>query len=237
MKNKIITQIITIDGPAGSGKSTVSKALAQRLGCVYVDTGALYRGVAYELQRQQVKYKVYKNDDKNDHISDHISDDKNLEKFLKTLNLSFAKKQDQLILLSSGRDITPYIRTAEISMLASSSSANPLIRSALLDIQRNIAKEQDAVFEGRDMGTVVFPDAPFKFFLFADLAVRAKRRFDEMPEKQKKFKQVQTEMQTRDHNDTNRESAPLKAAEDAILIDSSYLTIEAVVEKMLKYII
>ena len=170
MKNRIIT----IDGPAGSGKTTVSKALAQRLGCIYVDTGALYRGVAFELQRQKIDYK----------------EDKALEKFLKSLDLTFAIDGDhdngQFLLLSSGRDITPYIRTPEISMLASLSSARPLIRSALLNVQRNIADEQDAVFEGRDMGTVVFPDASFKFFLFADITIRAKRRFDEMPEEEKK---------------------------------------------------
>jgi CMP/dCMP kinase len=216
--------IITIDGPAGSGKTTVSKALAQRLGCIYVDTGALYRGVAFELQRQKIDYK----------------EDKALEKFLKTLDLTFAINtnhgENQLLLLSSGQGISSYIRTPEITMLASLSSAKPIVRSALLNIQRNIADEQDAVFEGRDMGTVVFPDAPFKFFLFADLAVRAKRRFDEMPEKEKDFNQVQKEMKIRDYNDSNRVAAPLKPAEDAVHINSSALSIEPVVEKMLEYI-
>jgi CMP/dCMP kinase len=220
MKNRIIT----IDGPAGSGKTTVSKALAQRLGCIYVDTGALYRGVAFELQRQKIDYK----------------EDKALEKFLKSLDLTFAIDGDhdngQFLLLSSGRDITPYIRTPEISMLASLSSARPLIRSALLNVQRNIADEQDAVFEGRDMGTVVFPDASFKFFLFADITIRAKRRFDEMPEEEKNFTQVQKEMEIRDNNDSNRAAAPLKPAEDAIHINSSDLTIGQVIEKMLEHI-
>ena len=220
MKNRIIT----IDGPAGSGKTTVSKALAQRLGCIYVDTGALYRGVAFELQRQKIDYK----------------EDKALEKFLKSLDLTFAIDGDhdngQFLLLSSGRDITPYIRTPEISMLASLSSARPLIRSALLNVQRNIADEQDAVFEGRDMGTVVFPGASFKFFLFADITIRAKRRFDEMPEEEKNFTQVQKEMEIRDYNDSNRVAAPLKPAEDAIHINSSDLTIGQVIEKMLEHI-
>ena len=220
MKNRIIT----IDGPAGSGKTTVSKALAQRLGCIYVDTGALYRGVAFELQRQKIDYK----------------EDKALEKFLKSLDLTFAIDGDhdngQFLLLSSGRDITPYIRTPEISMLASLSSARPLIRSALLNVQRNIADEQDAVFEGRDMGTVVFPGASFKFFLFADITIRAKRRFDEMPEEEKNFTQVQKEMEIRDNNDSNRAAAPLKPAEDAIHINSSDLTIGQVIEKMLEHI-
>jgi CMP/dCMP kinase len=213
MKNRIIT----IDGPAGSGKTTVSKALSQRLGCIYVDTGALYRGVAFELQRQQIDYK----------------EDKVPEKFLKTLELTFVIEQGQLLLLSSGQNISPYIRTPEISMLASLSSANPMIRSALLHVQRNIAVEQDAVFEGRDMGTVVFPMAPFKFFLFADSVIRAKRRFDEMPGEEKDFNQVQKEMETRDYNDSHRAAAPLMPAEDAVHINSSALSIKQVVEKML----
>ena len=216
MKNKIIT----IDGPAGSGKTTVSKAIAQRLGCIYVDTGALYRGVAFELQEQRVNY----------------NDDSKLENFLKSLKLSFAIKQDQFILLSSGRDISPYIRTPEISMLASASSAKSMVRSALLQIQRNIAEEQDAVFEGRDMGTIVFPDASFKFFLFADVAIRAKRRFEEMAEPDKDLAHVQKDMEIRDYNDYNRAVAPLRPAEDAVHINSSGLTIEQVVEKMLEYI-
>lgn len=220
MKNRIIT----IDGPAGSGKTTVSKALAQRLGCIYVDTGALYRGVAFELKKQKIDYK----------------EDKALERFLKTLDLTFAidtnHDESQLLLLSSGQNISPYIRTPEITMLASLSSANPIIRSALLHIQRNIADKQDAVFEGRDMGTVVFPEAPFKFFLFADIAVRAKRRFDEMPGKETDFNQVQKEMEIRDYNDSNRAAAPLKPADDAVHINSSALSIERVVEQMLGYI-
>jgi cytidylate kinase len=213
-------RIITIDGPAGAGKTTISKLLAKKLGCVYVDTGALYRGVAYEIQTQGIDWK----------------DDACLDAFLKGLDLTFILEQDRLLLISSQKDITSFIRTPEITMLASASSAKPQIRSALLDIQHNIAQSQDAVFEGRDMGTVVFPDAPFKFFLFADLAVRAKRRYEEMPEVQKDIVKVRQEMEKRDTNDSQREEAPLVAAPDAVQIDSSYLTIEQVVEKILKNI-
>ncbi|OGR10378.1 MAG: cytidylate kinase [Desulfobacterales bacterium RIFOXYA12_FULL_46_15] len=214
------TRIITIDGPAGAGKTTVSKLLSQKLGCIYVDTGALYRGVAYEILNQKIKWE-------NDDI---------LEKFLKNLDLNFLMKETNLILMSSGRDITAYIRTPEISMLASSSSARPQVRAALLDIQRNIARTKDAVFEGRDMGTVVFPHASFKFFLYADLTVRAKRRFDEMKEVTKDLSNIQKDIETRDKNDSNRISAPLKPAKDAVKINSSFLTIEEVIEKMLGYI-
>ena len=214
------TRIITIDGPAGAGKTTVSRMLSKKLGCVYVDTGALYRGVAYEIKRQEIDWE-------NDEV---------LDGFLKHLDLNFLMEKDRLILISSGMDITNFIRTPDISMLASASSAKPQVRAALLDIQRNIAKTKDAVFEGRDMGTVVFPDAAHKFFLFADLCIRAKRRNDEMPDETKDIKLVQEEMKIRDGKDSQRKTAPLKPAEDAIKIDSSFLTIEQVVEKMVKCI-
>jgi len=214
------TRIITIDGPAGAGKTTVSKLLSQKLGCIYVDTGALYRGVAFEIIQQNINWE-----------DDHV-----LEEFLKTLDLNFNMEANRLVLMSFGRDISDYIRTPEISMLASSSSAKPQVRFALLEIQRNIARTKDAVFEGRDMGTVVFPDASHKFFLYADLAIRAKRRFDEMPEEAKDLSRVQKDMETRDNKDSKRKSAPLKPAEDAVEIDSTFLTIEEVVEKMLGYI-
>jgi len=176
--------------------------------------------VAYEIQRQGIDWE-------NDEV---------LDGFLKHLDLNFLMEKDRLILISSGRDITNFIRTPDISMLASASSAKPQVRAALLDIQRNIAKTKDAVFEGRDMGTVVFPDAAHKFFLFADLCIRAKRRNDEMPDETKDIKLVQEEMKTRDGKDSQRKTAPLKPAEDAIKIDSSFLTIEQVVEKMFKCI-
>ncbi|MDA3918466.1 MAG: (d)CMP kinase [Deltaproteobacteria bacterium] len=214
------TSIITIDGPAGAGKTTVSKLLSQKLGIIYVDTGAIYRGVAFEIKNQNIEWE----------------NDSTLEIFLEGLDLNFIKKNGSLLLISSGRDISKFIRTPEISMLASSSSARPQVRAELLDIQRKIAKTEDAVFEGRDMGTVVFPEAEYKFYLFADLAVRAKRRYDEMPNKVKNINKVEQEMQTRDNNDSQRETAPLKPATDAIKIDSTFLTIEQVVEKMLRII-
>ncbi len=216
----MVQRIITIDGPAGAGKSTVAKRLAQELGCVYVDTGALYRGAAYEINQQKIDWE-------NDTI---------LGAFLKQLDLNFVLDKKYLTLTSNGIDISQFIRTPQITMLASSSSAKPQVRAALLDIQKNIAKNSDAVFEGRDMGTVVFPNAPYKFFLFADLSVRAKRRYDELPDEKKDIKHVQQQMATRDDNDAQRESAPLKAADDAVKIDSSLLTIDQVVDKMIKII-
>lgn len=208
--------IITIDGPAGAGKTTVSKALSAKLGCIYVDTGALYRGVAYEIQKQDVDW----------------HNNEKLEKFLQGLDLNFELNGEELVLMSAGQDISSFIRTPEISMLASATSAKPMIRKALLDIQRNIADSQDAVFEGRDMGTVVFPNASFKFFLFADLGIRAKRRHIEMSGSPADLTRVLKDMETRDANDSNRKEAPLKPAEDAINVDSTNLSIHQVVEKM-----
>ncbi len=213
-------RIITIDGPAGAGKTTISKLLSQRLGCIYVDTGALYRGVAFEIKHQNIEWE----------------NDIDLKAFLKTLDLSFVMEKGSLILMSSGKEITNFIRTSEISMLASSCSAKPHVRTVLLDIQRKIAKQQDAVFEGRDMGTVVFPEAQYKFYLFADLNIRAKRRYDEMLDKTKNINKVELEMQTRDKNDTQRKTAPLKPAIDAVKIDSTFLSIDQVIEKMVKII-
>jgi cytidylate kinase len=213
-------RIITIDGPAGAGKTSVSKLLAHRLGCIYVDTGALYRGVAYEIDRQNIDWK----------------NDAALEKFLSGLDLELVMEDADPALISSGRDITDSIRTAEISMLASVTSAKPAVRAALLKIQRNIAKTNDAVFEGRDMGTVVFPDARYKFFLFADLKIRAKRRFDEMSGKSCDINEIEQQMKQRDENDSQRAIAPLKPASDAVMIDSSLLNIEQVVDKMLDVI-
>ncbi len=213
-------RIITIDGPAGAGKTTVSKALARELGIVYVDTGALYRGTAYEIKCQSIDWE----------------DDAELLAFLSELDLGFEIKGQNLTLISSGRDITPFIRTSEISMLASAVSAKQPVREALLSTQRKIAAEQSAVFEGRDMGTVVFPNADVKFFLSADLSVRAKRRFDETHSSQQDIQSITTEMAKRDRDDSNRDTAPLKPAADAVHIDSTDLTVGQVVDLMMSHI-
>jgi cytidylate kinase len=213
-------RIITIDGPAGAGKTTVSRLLAKKLGCVRVDTGALYRAVAFEIHRQAVPWQ---NDDA-------------LEAFLSGLDLNVVLENEEMRVLSSGTDITPFLRTPDITMLASAASARPAVRAALLDIQRRIARRQDAVFEGRDMGTVVFPDATVKFFLVADIAIRARRRCDEMPDSEKDLSRITADMAARDEQDARRTQAPLKPAPDAVLIDSSRLTAPQVVDEMLKYL-
>ena len=215
--NKIMgRRIVTIDGPAGAGKTTVSKALARELGCVYVDTGALYRAVAFEIRRQQVNWE----------------DSAQLERFLACLDLAFVMDGREPVLISSGRDISVYIRTNEISMLASATSAVPQVRRALLGIQKAIAGERDAVFEGRDMGTAVFPNASYKFFLTADVNVRARRRFEESNASGVSFGKILEDMVKRDADDTQRAASPLKQASDAVLIDATTLDVTQVVEKM-----
>lgn len=209
------SKIITIDGPAGSGKTTVSKLLARQLGWIYVDTGALYRGVALGVKTADI--------DPENHDA--------LMRLLNNLSFTIETRGQSMKLFSSGCDITDQIRTPEISMLASTLSAKPGVRAALLGIQRAIAVKKNAVFEGRDMGTVVFPGADYKFFLLADLKTRAMRRFKETPDQP--LDDVEQDMAKRDKNDSEREIAPLKPADDAIIIDSTALTIEAVVARIM----
>lgn len=213
--------VITIDGPAGAGKTTVSRILADHLGYRYVDTGALYRGVAFEARALGLS----------------PEDDKGLENLCAALDIKLVRNEKGLSLLSGNRDITGQIRTPEITMLASAVSARPVVRSYLLDLQRKMGREKAVVFEGRDMGTVVFPDANVKFFLDASLKVRALRRYLELAQKcSQALEEVENDMKRRDENDASRSVAPLKPAKDAIIIDSSKMSIENVVERMLSYV-
>ena len=213
--------LITIDGPAGAGKTTVSRALADRLGYRYIDTGALYRGVALAVKTEAV----------------NPQSDADLKKLCDKLDLAFVETEDGLRLMSNGQDIADHIRAPEITMLASSVSARPVVREFLLKLQKNMGREKAAVFEGRDMGTVVFPTADVKFFLDASPSKRAERRFDELKTKSSQtLNEVQRDIQQRDQNDSTREVAPLKPARDAIIIDSTDLTVEQVVEMMVSHI-
>lgn len=211
--------LITIDGPAGAGKTTVSRNLANRLGYRYLDTGALYRAVAFKV------------------IENKVSSDHDLEELCRKLTINFVQKDGVFRLFCNGEDVTDKIRTEKISMMASKISAKPVVRKALLSLQREIGEKKDVVAEGRDMGTVVFPDADIKFFLDASVETRALRRFNELGLRSSQaLSQVENQIRKRDKNDSSRDVAPLKAAHDSITIDSTTLSAEQVVEQMLQYI-
>jgi len=213
--------LITIDGPAGAGKTTVSRRLADALGYRYIDTGALYRGIALAVKSAGVA----------------ADDDGALEQLCSSLTLQFRRDDAGVRLLLNQRDITEQIRTPEITMLASAVSARPVVRKRLLGLQREMGTEKNAVFEGRDMGTVVFPGADVKFFLDASLEKRAIRRHRELkPEASQSLEAVKADIKRRDKNDSTRRHAPLKPAADSIIIDSTDLTVEAVVEMMQAHI-
>jgi cytidylate kinase len=206
--------LITIDGPAGAGKTTVSKMLAGKLGYRYLDTGALYRAVAVGVRAAGIQ----------------PDDDRGLGHVCDTLQLSV--EANRLVL--NGVDISDRIRSPEISMLASAVSARPVVRQALLGIQREVGKNGGLVAEGRDMGTVVFPAADLKFFLDATVRQRALRRFAEYEtEKGQTLAQIELDIRRRDLNDSSRDVAPLRPADDAVTIDSTTMTARQVVDLMM----
>jgi cytidylate kinase len=213
--------VITIDGPAGAGKTTVSRGVADRLGYRYIDTGALYRGVALAAHRAGVA----------------ADDDTGLDALCVGLRLHFVRDHSGCRLYNGDEEIEGLIRTPEMSMLASAISARPVVRRFLLDVQRQFGREKAAVFEGRDMGTVVFPDADIKFFLDAPLAVRAGRRHRELAGRSDQtLDDVLKDMQARDYNDQTRDLAPLRPADDAIVIDSENHSPLGVVDLMIQHI-
>lgn len=210
---------VAIDGPAGAGKSTVARRLASELGYRYVDTGAIYRTVAYFMDLWGVSPKGV------DGVNRYIDE----------LTVAIEYDEDGVQhMLMNGMDVTDDIRTPDISQKASLISAHACVREMLLDMQREIAQENNVIMDGRDIGTVVLPKATVKFFLTASAEVRAKRRCDEFNAKGQKadYAQVLKEIQQRDYQDTHREIAPLKMARDSIKVDSSDMSIDEVVEKM-----
>ncbi len=216
--------IVAIDGPAGAGKSTVSRVLARRLGFSLVDTGAIYRSAALAAQDQRLS----------------IDDESRLIDVLERMKLNFQIIGEENHVFLDGRDVSAAIRTPEVSMAASKISAKPLVRKALLPLQRRLALEaqRGAVLEGRDIGTVVFPDADAKFFLDASPEIRARRRYEEIFQKgvERSMAEVLADQTKRDRDDAARQVAPLRAAADAVVVDSSLLPISEVVQAIEKVV-
>ena len=214
---------IAIDGPSGAGKSTVAKQVAARLGIVYVDTGALYRTVGLAASQRGVETVASPEVDK------LLSEIK--------VELTFNEQGEQIVLLD-GKDVSGEIRSPEASMTASKISAVPAVRAYLLDLQRDMAKTNDVIMDGRDIGTVVLPDAKVKIFLTASPEARAQRRYKELAEKgmDVRYEDILQDVITRDYNDSHREIAPLKPAEGSVTVDTTELDFEQSVEKIISVI-
>ena len=213
---------IAIDGPAGAGKSTISKKVAKKLGFVYIDTGAMYRTVGLKAVRCGID----------------TTDGDGVSSILPTLDIDIRHEGVEQHIYLDGENVSDKIRTPEISMAASNVSAIPAVRVALVDFQRKLAENHDVVMDGRDIGTFVLPDAEIKIFLTASVEARAKRRYDELIAKGENvnFEDVKKEMEIRDYNDSHRAVSPLKVAEGAKVIDTSELNLEESIQKVTEFV-
>ncbi|MGN0523318.1 MAG: (d)CMP kinase [Eubacterium sp.] len=212
---------VAIDGPAGAGKSTVAKAAAKKLGYIYVDTGALYRSIALNAIRHGV-----------------IDDDNGIIKMLDDTKVELRYENGVQVVYLNGEDVSPLIRTPEISMGASRVSAIEQVRAFLLELQRSIARENNVIMDGRDIATVVLPDAQVKIFLFASPECRAQRRYKELIEKGEdvKYEDVLADVKQRDYQDSNRKIAPLKPSKESIMADTSQLELQESVDLVVNII-
>lgn len=210
---------IAIDGPAGAGKSTIAKLVAKKRGYIYVDTGAMYRAMALYLLRTGVD----------------ISDRAAIAKACQNADISIAYQKGEQVVLLNGENVNAYLRTEEVGNMASVSSAVPEVRKKLVELQQELSAKEDVVMDGRDIGTVVLPNADVKVYLTASTHTRAMRRFLELQEKGQvaDLEKIAADIADRDYRDMHRETSPLRQAEDAVLVDSSEMTIEQVVERIL----
>ena len=220
-KKKMIYSI-ALDGPGGAGKSTVAKRVAARKGIIYVDTGAMYRRIALFMLRNDVD----------------VSDINAVQPLLSKVDIQIRFEDGTQKIILNGEDVSTRIRENRVSLAASTVSRHKEVRSFLLDTQRNLAKQNSVIMDGRDIGTVVLPDAQVKIYLTADVEERAKRRFKELQEKGQEvsFDELLDEIKLRDYQDMNRDVAPLRQADDAVLLDTTDLDFDQVVEKVLEII-
>jgi cytidylate kinase len=210
---------IAIDGPAGAGKSTIARMTAEKLGYIYVDTGAMYRAMALFLIRNNIA----------------ADDNEAVSRECRNADISIEYRDGEQVVLLGGQNVNPYLRTGEVSNMASVSSTNADVRVKLVELQRKLAEKANVVMDGRDIGTVVLPHAQCKIYLTASVAVRAKRRFDEIIEKggEADIETISREIEERDYRDMHRANSPLKQADDAVYLDTSDLTIDEVTEKIM----
>lgn len=206
---------VAIDGPAGAGKSTIAKAVAKKLGLIYVDTGAMYRAMALFMLREGVD----------------PQDAESISEKCKEADITIIYENGEQVVLLNGENVNAYLRTEEVGNMASVTSVQPAVRVKLVELQQALAKKSDCIMDGRDIGTCVLPNAQAKIYLTASSKVRAKRRFDELTAKGEScdIAKIQKDIEERDYRDMNREHSPLKQAEDAVLVDSSDMSIEEVV--------
>ena len=213
---------IAIDGPAGAGKSTIAKKVAKELSFIYVDTGAMYRAMALYLLNHGV----------------NGENQEEIEAVCSGADISIEYKNGEQIVILNGENVNAMIRTEQVGNMASKSSANPKVRAHLLKLQRTLAEKNDVVMDGRDIGTVVLPDAQVKIFLTASPEARAERRYKELVEKgmDVKYDDILNDVITRDYNDTHRKTAPLKPAKGCVTVDTTELDFEQSVEKIISVI-
>ena len=213
---------IAIDGPAGAGKSTIAKIVAKEKGFIYVDTGAMYRAIAYHLLQNHVD----------------VEDVERICEEAQKADVSIRYIDGEQVVLLNGENVNAYLRQEEVGNMASASSVHAKVREKMTELQRKLAAEQDVVMDGRDIGTVVLPNADLKIFLTASVEERAKRRFDERKAKGENpdLSAIEKDIAERDHRDMTREVAPLKQAEDAVLVDTTSMTIQEVADKIMSYI-
>ena len=212
---------IAIDGPAGAGKSTIAKLISREMGYIYVDTGAMYRGLAIHFLKKGIS----------------PEDKEAVAKACIDADVSIVYENGVQQVYLNGENITGMLRTEEVGNMASMTSAIPEVREKLLELQRTLAREKDVIMDGRDIGTHVLPDADVKIYLTASVEIRAKRRYKELVEKgvQCDLKEIEKDIEERDYRDMTRKIAPLKKAEDAILVDSSDMTLKEVVNTISRY--
>ena len=213
---------VAIDGPAGAGKSTIAKACAKELGYIYVDTGAMYRGIALYMVDHKIR----------------PTDIEAVKQALLDVNVTLRYEDGKQLLIVNGQDVSDRIRTPEVSAAASLFSAIPEVRKALLDLQHDIAEKNNVLMDGRDIGTVILPQAQVKIYLDASPEIRGKRRYDELVLQGESvvLEDIIEDVKQRDYQDMHRETSPLKKADDAIVVDSSYMTIEEVQNKIVSLV-